>query len=145
MELLPIESYLPQKHPFIFIERMSEVDQSRCRGELTIKEDNVLVNDGYFIESGILENIAQTCAAHIGYVEIHIRKNPHIRIGMVAQIKEMEIYRYPKVGESISTTVEEIENYGDLSIYKATVINSDKETEVMAEGEIRVVLTDKIG
>ncbi len=145
MELLPIESYLPQKHPFIFIEKMSDVDRNKCRGELTIKEDNVLVNDGYFIESGILENIAQTCAAHIGYVEIHIRKNPHIRIGMVAQIKEMEVYRYPKVGESISTTVEEIENYGDLSIYKATVINSDKETEVMAEGEIRVVLTDKIG
>lgn len=145
MELLPIESYLPQKHPFIFIERMSEVDQSRCRGELTIKEDNVLVNDGHFIESGILENIAQTCAAHIGYVEIHIRKNPHIRIGMVAQIKEMEVYRYPKVGESISTIVETLDDYGEVSIYKAKIINSSDETEVIAEGEIRVVLTNKIG
>ncbi|MCQ2208667.1 MAG: hypothetical protein MJZ34_00075 [Paludibacteraceae bacterium] len=142
MELLPIESYLPQKHPFVFIEKMLDVDEKKCQGELTIKEENVLVQNGCFIESGILENIAQTCAAHIGYVEIHIRKNPNIHIGMVAQIKDMEIYRYPKVGETIITDVIEQENYGEVSIYNAKITSS---AELIAEGEIRVVLTDKIG
>ncbi len=141
MELFPIESYLPQKRPFIMVDKICNANESECCTETSISEENIMVKNGVFIEAGILENIAQTCACHIGFVEIHIRENPIIRIGVVAQIKGLEITRYPQTGEVITTNVKENENFGDVSIYTATI---SSEGEPIAQGELRVVLTDKI-
>ncbi len=141
MELHPIDFYLPQKRPFIMVDKIQSVSIQECQTEFNVLSQNIMVHDGELSESGLLENIAQTCATHIGYIEIHIRNAQYIRIGMVAQIKALDIKRYPRVGDLVITHVTEKENYGDVSIYDATMTIGEEE---IAAGEFRVILTDKI-
>lgn len=145
MNILPIDKYLPQRRPFIMVDRINDGSDKNCTTTFTVRQDNPLViekeGEERFSEAGLLENIAQTCASHIGFVEIHIRKNPTIRIGVVGLYKGITINRLPRVGEVLTTHVEETENFGDLSIYRANIQCGG---EAIAEGEIRVVLTDKL-
>lgn len=141
MELHPIDFYLPQKRPFIMVDKILSVSLHECQTEFNVSDQNIMAHDGELSESGLLENIAQTCATHVGYIEIHIRNAQHIRIGMIAQIKSLEINRYPRVGDLIITHVTEKENYGDVSIYDADMTIGEEE---IATGEFRVILTDKI-
>ncbi len=97
-----------------------------------------MVRDGRLSEGGVLENIAQTCATHIGYLSRHLP----IRIGVVASVKNVEINFLPKIGAHLETTVEEQgEPIFSVSIYVAKVYS---EGALMAQGEMRVVLTDQI-
>ena len=85
-----------------------------------------------------MENIAQTCASHIGYLSRHLP----IRIGVVASVKNMSILSLPKVGSLLETTVEEQgEPIFSVSIYEAKVFS---EGVLVAQGEMRVVLTDHV-
>ena len=128
MELHPIDFYLPQKRPFIMVDKIQSVSLHECQTEFNVSDQNIMVHDGELSESGLLENI-------------HIRNAQYIRIGMVAQIKSLEIKRYPRVGDLIITHVTEKENYGDVSIYDAVMTIGEEE---IATGEFRVILTDKI-
>ena len=141
MATLPIERYLPQKHPFIMVDEICEADEKRCDTTTLIREKNILVKNHHFIEAGIIENIAQSCASHIGYVEIHIKKCPAIRVGMVALVKNLEITRLPSVGERINTNIMRTEDFGDVSVYSAKISSAN---EVICSGEFSVVLTDII-
>ena len=97
-----------------------------------------MVRNGFLSEGGVLENIAQSCASHIGYMSRHLP----IRIGVVASVKNVEIISLPKVGALLETTVEDQgEPIFSVSIYDAKVFS---EGTLVAQGEMRVVLTNQI-
>ena len=50
------------------IDRMTRFDWTSNTTELTVREDNLFYEDGRLTSSGLIENIAQTCAARIGYI-----------------------------------------------------------------------------
>lgn len=135
----PISDYLPQRHPFILVDEIVEADEKMCRTHYDITSDNMMVEEGELTEGGLIENLAQTCAAHIGFVEIHIRKSKKIRIGLVGAVKHCTIMRYPKIGETITTEVQEEQVFGEMSSYSAIMRKGE---EVIAKGELQVVLND---
>ena len=97
-----------------------------------------MVRENCLSEGGVMENIAQTCATHIGYLSRHLP----IRIGVVASVRNMEINSLPKVGARLETMVEEQgEPIFSVSIYEAKVFSDGA---LVAQGEMRVVLTDQI-
>ena len=97
-----------------------------------------MVRNGFLSEGGVLENIAQSCASHIGYMSRHLP----IRIGVVASVKNVEIISLPQVGALLETTVEDQgEPIFSVSIYDAKVFS---EGTLVAQGEMRVVLTNQI-
>ena len=140
MEYFNIEHYLPQKHPFIFVDKILDGNEKFCITSFSVEATNILLSGSQLSEAGILENVAQTCASHIGYAEIHIRHNP-VKIGVVGTYKNFVIHRLPHIGENLHTHAEELENFDTLSIYTAKTMVGD---EVVAEGEIHVALTEDI-
>ncbi len=136
---LPIEEYLPQKRPFILVDRICEADEYACHSEFSIRKEDMMTRGEALCEAGILENMAQTCAAHIGFVEIHIRKSRNIRIGLVAAVKNCDILRKPLVGETIRTTAEVAQTFGDMSVYH---IQTHADGGLIAEADIHVVLQE---
>ena len=97
-----------------------------------ISEENIFVDNGYFSTSGLIENIAQTCAARIGYVNKYILKKG-IQIGFIGSIRNLTILELPKVGDIISTTVEVIEDVFGMTLASARILlngNTIVETEI---------------
>lgn len=140
IEILRIDSYLPQKRPFLMVDEILEGSENRCTTHFIVRQENPLFRGAFFTEAGLLENIAQTAAAHIGFVEVHIRKTNRIMVGVVAAIKQLEIFRLPTRGEQLTTMVEELmSGVMNMSIYSAEVLVGD---EIVAKGEIRVAITE---
>ena len=134
---LTASAFLPHRAPFLLVDRLLECDQHFCRTDFTVPAEHPMVRNGRLGEGGIMENIAQTCATHIGYLSRHLP----IRIGVVASVKNVEILSLPMVGAHIETTVEEQgEPIFSVSVYEAKVFSNGT---LVAQGEMRVVLTDQ--
>lgn len=114
-------------------------DDKICKTNFVIEEDNIFVREGKFIEAGIVENIAQTCATRIGYINTHFQKEK-VKIGMIASIKNLSINKLLNVGDVLDTTVEEtMSGYFNMTILNAKV---ECKGELIAECEMKVALTD---
>lgn len=117
---IDVHELLPQQEPFVMISRLTHFDKLRTVTETIISEDNIFVENGCFTASGLMENIAQTCAARIGYVNKYILKKG-IQIGFIGAIRNMQIYGLPKVGDTITTTVDVMEEIFGMTLANSTV------------------------
>jgi len=98
-----ITSYIPQRPPFVMIDKLVGCDDTCSSTTLQVRAENVLVYNGELSEAGLMENIAQTAAAGAGYVAL--KNNEPVLVGYIAGVKNLEIFALPKVGDIIETTV----------------------------------------
>lgn len=117
---IDVHELLPQQEPFVMISRLTQFDMLRTVTETTITEDNIFVDNGCFTASGLIENIAQTCAARIGYVNKYILKKG-IQIGFIGAIRNLQIHDLPKVNDTITTTVDVQEEIFGMTLANSTV------------------------
>ena len=101
---IDIHTLLPQQEPFVMIGRLEHFDMKNVSTSTEVLASNIFVENGSLSASGVIENIAQTCAARIGYINQYILKKS-IQIGFIGAIKNFTIESLPKVGERILTTV----------------------------------------
>ena len=60
-----IHELLPQQEPFVMIGRLTYFDNRLTVTETTISDDNIFADNGAFSTTGLVENVAQTCAARL--------------------------------------------------------------------------------
>lgn len=135
---IDIHELLPQQEPFVMVGKLRHFDMEKTITTTEIVYSNIFVENGVFAASGIIENIAQTCAARIGYVNKYILKKG-IQLGFIGAIRNLNIYRSPKVGEVIETTIITIEEIFGMTLVKATIKVGD---EVIAESEMKIALSE---
>jgi predicted hotdog family 3-hydroxylacyl-ACP dehydratase len=111
-----VANFLPQQAPFIMVDALIETTEYKAISQFLIKHDNVLSNDGIFQESGLIENIAQTIALKAGYEAVLRNQKP--QVGFIVQIKDLEIFDYPKVGDFITTEIEITMNLPQMLVIK---------------------------
>jgi 3-hydroxymyristoyl/3-hydroxydecanoyl-(acyl carrier protein) dehydratase len=63
---ISILDLLPQRPPFIMVDQLTHFDMKSAETVFTVCEDNLFCVDGVMEEAGLVENIAQTCAARTG-------------------------------------------------------------------------------
>ena len=136
---IDIHEVLPQQEPFVMISRIVLLDAVRTICETEIHPDNIFVEDGCFSASGLIENIAQTCAARIGYINKYMLKKA-VQIGVVGAIRKMEIFYLPKVGQQISTIVEVKEEVFGMTLALAKVLQGD---QILASTEMKIAVRQK--
>lgn len=134
---LTIEELIPQRPPFVMIDRLVSSDDVYSVTELTIREDNLFVEDGRFSASGLIENIAQTCAARIGY--INLSHGQTVKIGVIGSISNLNIVRTPKVGEKLTTTIKLLEEVFQMTLVEATTTCNNEE---IVHANMKIALTD---
>lgn len=105
-----ILEYIPQRPPFVMIDKLLEVDNNKAVSILTIKSDNLFCEENEFYEGGIIENMAQTVAAGAGY-RLSQENNSTPKIGVIGTIKNLTIKNRPKVGNTLTTKVEIISSF----------------------------------
>ena len=134
---ISLKELLPQRPPFVMIDRLVSSDAVFSVTELEIRPDKVFVENGRLFAAGVVENIAQTCAARIGYINLNSGEN--VKIGVIGSISNLEIMRTPKVGEHLTTTIELLEEVFQVTLVKAVVRCGDEE---LVRCNMKIALTD---
>ena len=133
-----IESLIPQKPPFVMIDKLLSFSETATTSTFTIKAGNIFVKDGVFKEPGLVENIAQTAAARAGYVS-HTQNKP-VQVGYIGAVNNLQIFSLPKAGDELITEIT-IEN----QIFDVTLISgkiSCNET-VLAQCKMKIFIINQ--
>ncbi len=133
-----VKELLPQAYPFVFVDHIIQfsVEKMSCTTQFLVKEDTLLQEDGFLTESGMLENIAQTCAVHIGFYNKYILKR-EIQVGFIGAVKNMRIFDKVKIHDELFTTITIKTEFGGMKIADAVILCDGK---IVAEGELKIAL-----
>ncbi len=123
MEELDILSLIPQKPPFVMVDELLFSDDNITRTKFTVPAENVFVINGEFSEAGLMENMAQTAAAGSGNMA-RIENRP-VSIGYIGQVKNLEIFELPKVGDELITEIKIEVQVFDAAIVSGKVLKAD--------------------
>lgn len=126
---------LPQRPPMVMVDRLLHCDPVVTQTELTVREDNIMVDGGLMSACGLIENIAQTCAARMGY--INLSNGKEVRVGVIGALRDMEIHSLPKVGDRIETRIEVSDEVFGMTLAQAESRCGDT---LLASGTIKIAL-----
>ena len=110
-----ILSLIPQRAPFVMVDKLLYADETSAITNFLINEKNIFVVNGKFREAGLVENMAQTAAAHAGHISSTQKKIP--AIGYIGDVKNLEIVELPEIDDELETEIK-IEN----QIFEVTII-----------------------
>lgn len=126
---------IPQKAPFVMIDKLVHTDETSSRSTFLIREDNILVEDGEFGECGMVENIAQTAAARAGYIA-HKLDGP-VLTGYIGAVKNLEVFGLPEINDTLETEIVIDNQVFDVTLISASVKCRDK---VLAKCQMKVFI-----
>lgn len=135
---IDILDLIPQRRPFVMVDELLHYDPILSNTRFLIKESNILVENGFLSESGITENMAQSCAARIGYVNKVINQS-EVKIGFIGGVKNLVIHRLPLVGNFIYTDIEVVGEVMSMTLVKAVVKELD---DIIAECEMKIAIVE---
>ena len=137
---IPVLGILPQRPPFVIISQLLHYDDDVTVTRFSITADNLFCQDGCLLASGLVENIAQTCAARIGYINKYILHRD-VNIGYIGAIRNMQILQLPRVGETVETRIEILESSFGLSLAHGEIHRTDG--VLVAQAEMKIALSEK--
>lgn len=130
-----VKELIPQKEPFIMVDELLTYTEDNLKSQFTVKSNNIFVENNYFLESGIIEHMAQSVALHTGYQ--FFLKNQPAPMGYIGSIKNVIINRLPKTGESLETIVEVIQEFMGVTMVNIETYCKD---EIIAKSQMKTVL-----
>jgi len=134
-ESFNILELIPQRPPMVMVDSIMFCNENKTMTKLFIRKENIFCTNGIFTEPGLIENIAQSAAARVGY--LNKLNNSEPLIGFIGAIKELRINFLPKELTEINTEITvESEILGFTLIYGKVISNN----EVAAECEMRIFI-----
>ncbi len=130
-----VKDLIPQKPPFVMVDKMSFYSEDKVISGFSISEENIFISNSMFTASGLIENMAQTVALHTGYQ--YFLKNEPAPTGYIGAIKKVEIIELPKVNDQIITTVIILHEIMGFTMVKSHVECNGK---IIATSEMKTVL-----
>jgi predicted hotdog family 3-hydroxylacyl-ACP dehydratase len=130
-----VEQLLPQKFPFVMVDKMFSYTETEIVSGLKIQEDNIFFHNGILVESGLIEHMAQTVALHTGY-EFFL-KQEIAPTGYIGSIKNIEIKELPKLHDEIKTAVTILQRFGGITLVDIVTTLHDVK---IAFGQMKTVL-----
>jgi predicted hotdog family 3-hydroxylacyl-ACP dehydratase len=130
-----ILTLIPQKPPFVMVDKLLYSDDNITRTGFTIPAGNVLVFNGEFSEAGLMENMAQTAAAGEGNMA-RIEARP-IAIGYIGAVKNLEVFKLPLIDQELITEVKVETRLLNVAIVTGKVWRND---ELIAQCEMKIFI-----
>ena len=136
---MPLEDILlliPQRPPFVMVDKLLSCDENSTQTAFRVNEENVLVVNGEFSEAGLMENIAQTAAARAGYPAM--MQNIPVAVGYISMVKNLEIFELPKINDELVTKVKIENQVLDMTVISGTIRRDGK---VMSQCEMNIIVS----
>ena len=133
------EVNIPQKPPMVMVDRILEISGEETVTAFRIKPDNILCENGFFSEAGLIENMAQTAAAGAG---AGIREGGgEPPVGFIGGIKNLRIFALPLEGTEIRTRVKVLHRIMEASVVQGEVW---QDQQLLASCELKIFLATRL-
>lgn len=132
-----ILTLIPQRSPIVMVDSFYGVNDVFSYTGLTIQSDNLFCEQGVFCEEGLIEHIAQSAAARIGF--IYSEKGKTIPLGFIGSVDKMTIHTLPAAGDTLHTTLKIEQEVGDITMVSARVQAGER---LIAEGLLKIFIKD---
>lgn len=119
LEELNMDLLLPHGRTFRLVDQLVSQEDPMTVCRLQVTESTPLVSNGMLQEAGLLESMAQTCAARMGYQTWLHKEKP--KIGVIGQVRNLRIARLPHTGETLHTSVTILQEMGSLLLVEGTI------------------------
>ena len=130
-----IKEYIPQREPIVMVDAFYGIVDNKSFSGLTVKEENILIENGLLSEAGIVEHIAQSCALRVGF--IYRQQQLPIPTGYIGAIKNMKILNLPQKGQNLFTTITVLQEIFDITLVSVEVKAAQT---LIATGEMKIFL-----
>ncbi|MBQ5996979.1 MAG: hypothetical protein IJL64_03825 [Bacteroidales bacterium] len=132
-----IATLLPQQPPFICIDRLTSCDGETATTEFTIPADHLFCRSGRYSEAGLVETVAQSCAARIGY--LNLQNNETVKLGIIGAIRRFEVRSLPAAGTLLTTRITV-----KSEVFRITLVDAEvyADGQICASCEMKISLTD---
>lgn len=87
----------------VMVDRIEEIDGTVTTTSFLVRTGNVFVENGYFREPGLIENMAQSAAAGAG-AKPGLEGKP-APVGFIGGIRNLKIDALPPVGSELTTII----------------------------------------
>lgn len=100
-----MNDYLPHREPMLMVDKIIEMNSEYVETIFKIREDNIFVQNGFFVEAGLIENAAQTCSSIVAkgfYVDENNCDKEEVKVvGFISALKSLKIHALALVGDTI--------------------------------------------
>lgn len=129
--------YIPQRAPFVMVDTLETCNEQGATTTFTVREDNIFMEKDRLSEPALIENIAQTGAARIGFICLQEKKP--VPVGFIGAVLNLQIHGLPQTGDVLETSVV-IKN----QVFNATIVEGEIKTHnnLIAQCEMRIFLAD---
>jgi predicted hotdog family 3-hydroxylacyl-ACP dehydratase len=128
---------VPQKPPFVMVDRLLFADEKRSRCSFRIREGNLFVDKGYFSTPGMVESMAQTAAAGTGY--LFKKENKAVPIGYIGSVQRLSVFEWPPANAEITMEITLLTNIMQVSLVSGVV---KYEGRLMASCEMKIFVNN---
>lgn len=131
-----ILKYIPQRGPMVMVDELIFANESVCKTRFIVSPKNIFVEDGELSAAGLIENMAQTAAARMGY--ICLRDQLPVPIGFIAAVQNFQVFSLPKINEQIETEISIKNQIFDFTIVSGTISSEGKK---LAQADLKIFIT----
>ena len=133
----------------LMVDLILNLDANFVETVFLIKEDNIFINNGIFIEAGLIENTAQTCSSIVGkkyfFDKEGIENENANVIGFISALKNLKIHSLPKVNDTIRTKANLVSKFvGDDYTLCTMSCESLLDDKILLECEINLFIQKTI-
>ena len=133
-----VADLLPHRKPFVMVSGLLSCSHNRAVTRFFVKDDNVFFENGRLLPEGIVENVAQTCASRIGFINKYILGKP-VSVGYVCALRDFNVWRSPEAGETLETEIGLKGEFGNMLMIDAKVRSG---VATVAEGSMVLALDE---
>ncbi len=120
-----ITDLIPQRSPFVMIDSLLYADDEKAISSFEVQSANLLLKNGTLSASALIENIAQTAAAHAGYK--FRQNNEPVKLGFIGAVDNVVVQELPVAGAKLKTEIEVINNVFNVTIIRGKVTSGEQE------------------
>ncbi|KPH12126.1 ABC transporter permease [Chryseobacterium sp. ERMR1:04] len=137
--IINIHQFLPHRHPMLMADYILELTKEKVVTSFEILEDNIFVHNNEFVEAGLIENLAQTCSSILGQSFFENPEADTKVIGFITNIKKIEVFALPKVGDQIISKASLISQYENICNIFCETFHND---ELLIRAEINLFIQE---
>mgnify|MGYP000762753232 FL=1 len=126
---------IPQRPPIVMVDSFFGIEENCSYSGLTVTSDNIFCEAGKLQEPGVIEHIAQSAAARIGF--IYTRQGAQVPLGFIGSVDKLKIYNLPEVGIKLFTEITVVQEVFDITLVSAQVKAGE---ELIAECRMKIFI-----
>ena len=135
LETNPLE-LIPQRPPMVLVDRFEGIDaEGVSTTGYTVEPAGLFVAGGRMSECGIIEHMAQSAAARIGWC-CRAEGRP-VPVGFIGAVSRLELHDLPRTGAHLRTRLRIVQEIGPLSLAEE---RTEADGRPLAEGNLKIYL-----